>query len=195
MIVAQPRLTLRGLSLLAVFFTVCGVASAATSYPERVGDVGRGGPDIASIRVSNTKATVAFRVRFARAPPLRVSTREGWVDMLLIGIDVPPLGPRPAIAGGPWPGANFALGTHGPSKTGSMVRLAQGVPAKPRLVARFKIVSSGPTLTFSIPRRALGDPAQFTFSVAAAREMENEAAGGGTDVAPARGTFLYRLTR
>jgi hypothetical protein len=113
--------------------------------------------------------------------------------MLLIGIDVPPLGPRPIIPGGEWPGANFAVGTHGPSKTGLMVRLGQKIPAESRLVARFTILTSGSTLTFSIPRRALGNPAWFTFSVAAAREMEEGATGGGVDSAPARGTFRYAL--
>lgn len=191
---AVRRSTLFGVSLLAVLLLICGVAFAAQSYPDRVGDVKGGhGPDIASIAVSNTKTTVTFRVRFANPPPLRVSTREGWIDMLLIGVDVPPLGPQPSIPGGPWLGANFALGTHGPSTTGQMVRLGEGA-AGSRLVARFKIATSGSTLTFSIPRRALGSPAGFTFTVAAAREMEKEANGGGVDVAPARGTFRYILT-
>ncbi|MFZ1879452.1 MAG: hypothetical protein WAU41_04735 [Gaiellaceae bacterium] len=171
---------------------ICAVAFAAHSYPDRLRDVKGGhGPDITSIAVSNTKTAVTFHVSFANAPPLRMSTHEGWADMLLIGVDVPPLGPRPSIPGGPWPGANFYLGTHGPSKTGVMVRLGQG---ENRRVANFKIVTLGSTLTFSVPRRALSNPAWFTFTVAAAREMANEATGGGVDVAPNRGTFRYTLT-
>lgn len=182
-------------SLLAVPLLVCGVALGAHSYSDRMGDVRGGrGPDIASVAVSNTKTAVTFRVRFATAPPLRVSTHERWADMLLVGVDVPPLGPRPSIPGEPWPGANFALGTHGLSKTGRMVRLGEGVPARLRLVAGFKILTRGSTLTFSVPRRALGSPAWFTFTVAAARELETEATGGGVDVAPNRGTFRYELT-
>jgi hypothetical protein len=180
--------------LLAVSLLICGIAFAAHSYPDRMGDVKGGrGPDIASIAVSNTKTVVTFRVHFATAPPLRLSTHEGWADMLLIGVDVPPLGPRPSIPGGPWLGANFALGTHGPSKTGQMVRLGEGIPARLRVVASFRIVTSGSTLTFSVPRSALGSPAWFTFAAAAAREMNKEAAGGGVDVAPNRGTFRYAL--
>lgn len=186
---------LLGASLLAVLFLVCGVALAAKSYPDRVGDVKGGpGPDIASVTVSNTKMKVTFRIRFVKAPPLRVSTREGWVDMLLIGIDVPPLGPRPSVPGGEWLGANFALGTHGPSETGRMVQLGAGISAESRQAASFKIVTSGSTLTFAIPRRALGSPTWFTFTVAAAREMEKVATGGGVDIAPAVGTFRYALT-
>ncbi len=184
-----------GVFLFAVLFLISGVAFAAAGYPDRVGDVKRGtGPDIASVMVSNTTTTITFRVRFADAPPLRISQREGWVDMLLISVDVPPLGPRPTIPGGDWRGANFALGTHGPSQTGLMVRLGQDIPAGSRIPARFKIVTSGSTLTFSIPRRALGSPAWFAFTVAAAREMPNDQQGGGIDFAPPGGNFRYTLT-
>jgi hypothetical protein len=181
-------------SLVAALAIVCGVAPAAQNYPDRVGDVAAGsGPDIVSMRLSNTKTAITFRVRFAHTPPLRVSARQKWVDMLLVGIDVPPVGPRPVAPGGEWPGANFALGTHGPSKTGRVVRLGHGIPASARQVATFKIVTTGATLTFSIPRRVLGRPTWFTFSAAAAREME-ETSGGGIDMAPARGTYRYTLS-
>ncbi|HEX7581621.1 MAG TPA: hypothetical protein VF321_00920 [Gaiellaceae bacterium] len=186
-----------GVFVFAALLLVCGTAFAAKSYPDRVGDVtGGSGPDLTSITLSNTKTKtkITFRIRFARTPPLRVSAREKWVDMLLIGIDVPPLGPRPVKPGDEWTGANFALGTHGPSKTGQVVQLGEGIPTSSRRVAAFKIVTRGATLTFSIPRRVLGSPAWFTFTVAAARESENDAAGGGVDLAPAHGTFRYALT-
>jgi hypothetical protein len=194
-IVSLRRYSLLGVCALAVLLVISGAASAAKSYPDRVGDV-RGGaaPDLASVTVSNTRTRVTFRVRFAKAPPLRVSTREGWIDMLLIGIDVPPLGPPPASPGGEWHGANFGLGTHGPAKTGLLVKLGEDPASGSRRVASFEIVTSGSALTFSIPRRALGSPAWFTFMVAAAREGEQEATGGGVDIAPDRGTFRYALT-
>jgi hypothetical protein len=174
----------------AALLLTSSAALASHSYPDRLGDVkGGGGPDIASIAVSNTKTTVTFRVRFAKAPPLRLSTREQWIDMLLIGLDVPPFGPS-GIPGGEWNGANFALGTHGPSKTGLLVRLGEGR----RPPARFAIVTTGPTLTFSVARRALGNPAAFSFTVAAGREMMDESSSGGSDFAPARGSFRYALT-
>jgi hypothetical protein len=181
-----------GVPFFAVFFLICGVAFAAKTYPDGVGDVEVGtGPDIASVTVSNTATNVTFCVRSAKTPPLRVNDREGWIDMLLIGVDVPPLGRRPVVPGGEWRGANFAIGTHGPSRTGVLVRLWKG---ESRHVARLEIGTSRSTLVFSVPRRALGDPAWFTFAVAAAREREQGTSEGGVDVSPARGTFRYSLT-
>lgn len=179
----------------AVVFLGCGVALAATDYPDRVSDVRReAAPDIASVRVSNTVTTVTFRVRFVEAPPLRLSRSPAWVDMLLVGIDVPPLGPPPVAPGGEWAGADFAIGTHGPSRTARMVRLGLNIPAKSRHVATMSIATHRSTLTFSVPRRALGTPTWFRFSVAAAREKEGDENGGAVDMAPARGTYRYVLT-
>ena len=81
----------------------------------------------------------------------------------------------------------FTDRTHGRSKTGVLVRLGGN------RAADFDIATSGSTLTFSVPRSALGDPASFTFSLAAARESEDEANGGGFDVLPPRGTLRYEL--
>lgn len=165
-----------------------GPALAATTYPDRAGDVARGsGPDVVAVSVASTRTHLTFRVRFATAPPLRVGTGDGWVDMLLIGIDVPPFGPQPAAGGGDWTGADYALGTHGPSRTGRLVRLAA---KRSRTVTTFRIATTGATLAFSVPRGALGSPASVAFLVAAGREGEE---GGEADFAPARGTFRYTL--
>lgn len=188
----HPRFVLAGAVVTAVALLVVGAALATSRYPDRVGDVARGsGPDIVSLTVSNTAERITFRIRFAETPPLRVNARDKWVDMLLLGVDVPPFGPRPVSPGGEWPGADFALGAHGPSATGQLVRLR----AKARSPwVRFRVVTVGSTVMFSIPRASLGDPARFTFSVAAAREAESESTGTGIDLAPDRGTFFYRLT-
>jgi len=171
---------------------ICRVALAGKSFTDPVGDVkGGAGPDVTSITLSNTPSTITFHLRFASAPPLRVSTPGKWVDMLLIGIDVPPLGALPVAPGGEWAGADFALGTHGPSKTGLLVRLGKK-PSAP--TTRFKIVTRGRTLSFSIPRHTIGSPRWFVFSVAAAREGDSRANGGGLDIAPGRGVFRYRLS-
>lgn len=191
---SRERCASLGAAVLAVSVLLCGSAYAAKSYTDRTGDVtGGSGPDIVSIGLSNTKASITFRVRFSNTPPLRVSASQKWVDMLLIGIDVPPVGPRPVAPGGEWPGANFALGTHGPSKTGQLVRLGKGISPNSQRVGTFKIVTRGATVTFSISRRSLGSPRWFTFTIATAREME-ETSDGGIDLAPARGTFRYVLT-
>jgi len=174
-------------------FALGGLARATTGYSDRAGDVTAGrGPDITSIQVWDSPTAIAFRVRFLHAPPLRADERENWVDMLLIGIDVPPLGPGPTVPGGEWRGADFALGTHGPATTGQLVRLGKA-SASERRVATFKITTRGRAMTFSITRRALGNPSWFTFAVAAARESQSE--NGGADFAPARGTFRYVLDR
>jgi hypothetical protein len=183
-----------GATALAVLSLGAGAAQAARTYPDRRGDVrGGAGPDLTEVRISDTKAAVTFRVRFATAPPLRTSTHGGWVDMLLIAVDVPPFGPQPRVPGGEWPGANYALGTHGPSATGMMVRLGTGSGTS-RRVATFKIATRGTNVSFSIPRSTLGKATSFRFTVAAARELGSET-GGGVDLLPATGTLLYVLTR
>lgn len=190
---ARRRLPLFVVVGVAVGLLVAGAALGAKRYADRMGDVKSGsGPDIAAVNVSNTATRITFGIRFAGAPPLRVSTREKWVDMLLMGIDVPPLGPKPVSPGGEWRGMDFALGTHGPSTTGQVVRLAG---KGSRQVARLKVVTTGSTITFSVARSALGNPAWFTFNVAAAREENEPSAGGGVDLAPDRGSFRYVLAR
>ena len=189
------RTTALGAFLLATLLVFVGTALAAKTYPDAIGEVKRGGgPDIASVTVSNTKKKITFAFRFATAPPLRVSTREGWVDMLLLGIDVPPLGPLPVAPGGEWRGVDLAAGAHGPSATAMVVRLPKTPGGRSRELARVPVVTSGSTLTFSIPRSALGGARWFTFMVAAARESAEEDGGGGFDVVPARGTLRYALT-
>lgn len=176
-------------SVVAVLLVCVGAAVAGVTFPDPVGDVeGGAGPDLASITVSDTPTAITFRVRFATAPPLKASATEKWVDMLLIGIDVPPLGPRPTRTG--WRGVDYALGLHGTERA---VTLAKQGPGS-RRIDRFKLVTRGSTLSFSVPRGKLGNPAWFDFVVAAGRETAEEGRGGSEDYAPSRGAFRYRLT-
>lgn len=148
------------------------------------------GPDVVGVAVERDADTITFRVRFAADPPLGLDQGDGWVDMLLIGIDVPPPGAPPVAPGGEWPGADFALGTHGPSSRGILVRLtAEGAPA---MNAEIPIETEGTTLSLRVPRRELGDPARFAVSVAAGREWNeagDEPPGAQPDVAPDTGTW------
>lgn len=171
-----------------------GSALAARSYGDPAGDAGPG-PDVRAVAVSNTASEVTFRVRFARTPPLGVNASKGWIDMLLIGIDVPPIGPPPVSPGGPWRGVDLWFGTHGRSKTGLLVEVP-ATPGTEREAIRFPIVATGATLRLTIPRSALGSATWFRFSVAAAREWGegDEPAGAEPDVVPDRGTFRYVLT-
>jgi hypothetical protein len=183
---------------------------AATTGPstfrDPVGDVAGGaGPDLVSVTVSNTFAGVAFGIRFAEAPPLRASPSEGWIDMVLVGIDVPPYGPPPGPIGG-WAGVDYVAGLHGaqreilfrpmegsPEGAGRPAETAGGTTAAPGGVVRLDATVDGATLRFAIPRRLLGDPASFAFSVAAGRE--GETGGGGGDSAPSSGAFHFEVAR
>ena len=168
-------------------------ALGATVYTDPAGDVKKGAsPDVVSVQLSHTRSHVAFTVQFAHVPPLHVDARGAWIDMLLVGLDVPPLGPRPVSPGGEWRGADYALGAHGPSRRGTLVRLA--ADGRGRVLGRVDVVGHGSSLRFSIPRRGLGNPTMFTFVVSAARER-TEAPGGTFDVVPDRGTFRYSLVR
>lgn len=168
-------------------------ALAATAFPDPVGDVqGGAGPDITSIAVSHTASTVTFRFRFASAPPLGSSARKGSVDMLLIGIDVPPRGLKRGAYG--WSGLDYYAGLHGTERTAMVVKTSPTKPSQPsRVLARPKVTVSGRTLSFSISRNMLGNPAWIEFVVAAGRETSGQAAGGGSDEAPNHGSFHYRL--
>lgn len=180
------------LLVLALSIGVAG-ALAAASFPDPVGDVkGGAGPDLTSVSVSHTAAAVTFRLRFATAPPLGVSASERWVDMLLIGIDVPPRGLKRGSQG--WAGADYFVGLHGTEKTAVLVKSGTRKNPKSTLLARYTVAVNGRTLSFSVRRRKLGNPVWFEFAVAAGRETSDQNATGGSDEAPARGAFHYRLT-
>jgi hypothetical protein len=114
--------------------------------------------------------------------------------MLLTCLDVPPLGPPPK-PNGSWLGGELGAGTMGSAKTGALLKVAKDGTTVP--VARFKVITRGSVLTFSIPRRALGNPAWFAFQVAATRNTDpfETTTAATVDIAPARGTFRYTLSK
>jgi hypothetical protein len=179
-------------------------ATGPTTFRDPVGDVSGGaGPDLVSVTIGHTPADVTFGIRFAEAPPLRASTSEGWIDMVLVGIDVPPYGPPPGPIGG-WTGVDYVAGLHGAQREirfqameGSTegadqpTGTASAEPDAPERVVRLDATVDGATLRFAIPRRLLGDPASFAFTVAAGRE--GETGGGGSDSAPDLGALHYEI--
>ena len=183
-------------AVLLVLALSVGVAAALaeTTFVDPVGDVkGGAGPDITSISVSHTPAAVTFRLRFAKAPPLGVSASKRWVDMLIVGIDVPPRGLQRGSYG--WTGMDYYVGLHGTQNTALLVKPGTAKTPRSTLLARYRVAVKGRTLSFSVSRHKLGNPAWFDFVVAAGREMSDQsAAGGGADEAPARGAFHYLLT-
>jgi hypothetical protein len=90
----------------------------------------------------HASASVTFRLRFAEAPPLRVSATEGWVDVLIIGIDVPPR----ALNRGPqgWTGADYHAGLHGTERTALLVKSGTRRSPRSALVARCKVARRRP---------------------------------------------------
>ena len=180
--------------LLVLVATGCGSAGVTElRLDDPAEDVAAAmGPDVVGVVVERDADTITFRLRFAAVPPLGLSEQDGWVDMLLIGIDVPPLGSPPVAPGGEWRGADFALGTHGPSSSGILVRLTAGEGA-PAMNAEIPVETEGVTLSLLVPRRELGDPARFAVSVAAAREWNeagDEPPGAQPDIAPDTGTWI-----
>jgi hypothetical protein len=154
------------------------------TFPDPGGDAKGPGPDLTSITVSNTTTVVTFRVAFAKAPPLQASAAKRWIDMLLIGIDVPPRGQRPTANG--WKGVDYVVGAHGPDGPIVFRRMKFPGAGPPK---RFPRLTNGSTLTFSVLRAQLGDPPSFDFIVSAGRERST---GGGTG-GDSTGMLHYRL--
>lgn len=183
------RLKIAAVLLTLALSTGAAVALAEASFPDPVGDVkGGAGPDLTSVSVSHTSSAVTFRLSFVKAPPLGVSVREGWVDMLVISIDVPPRrAPRGSV--------DYFAGLHGTEKTAMLVKTSATKLGRGKVLTRPKVAVAGRTLSFSVSRSKLGDPAWLEFTVAVGREMSDQATGGGADFAPARGAFHYELRR
>ena len=186
------RITVRAFctTLVVAALVAAACASSGDSRVERTledpaGDVAAStGPDVVAVTTEL---------------PLEVSEEEGWIDMLLIGVDVPPLGPPPAVPGGEWRGADYFLGTHGPSETGMIVRLAASASedeATGENRADFPIAIDGATLSLLVPRDELGDTGTLAISIAAAREWneaKDEPAEVTPDIVPDTGTWTVEL--
>jgi hypothetical protein len=194
-----------GSALLVACLLASGCGSSTGGNVERTledpaGDVAAAtAPDVVAVGVERDDESIRFNVRFADAPPLGMSEEEGWVDMLLIGIDLPPLGSPPTMPGGEWRGADFALGTHGPSETGALVRFVTDAAeneATSERQADVPLETDGAVLSLLVPREALGDPETLVLSIAAAREWkdaDDERAGGTPDIVPDTGTWTVDL--
>jgi hypothetical protein len=165
------------LALLAAALIVVPVAVSDSSvwYRDAAGDVTGGpGPDIRFVRGTDRAGRISFRVAFAKAPPLAVSAKQGFTDMVIVTVwTTGKTGPREP---------HYWLGVHGADlKRVSLVNALtkSSVRLGPAVVSRKTVI-----LTFDASR--IGDPRAIRFSVAAGREM-NEGAGGGGDLAPDNG--------
>ena len=172
-------------ALVLVIAVSAGAGTVVKRYSDAAGDARGAGPDITSVAVSHDAKRVTFTVRFAVAPPLGLSAKEKWVDMLIVGIDVPPLGTTPVPSS--WKGVDYYFGLHGNDTS-----VALFARTAVRKFTRLPVVVRGASVTVSVPRARLGNPKWFGFAVAAGREAEVEAQGSA-DYAPAKGVFRYVL--
>lgn len=164
------------------------------TYADPRGDVTPGQPDLTAVRISSDATTVRLVFRFADAPPLSTNTKQGWTDMLLFGIDAPPIGSAPTPNG--WAGLDYALGMHGVDNR-AVFRAMQpgfgddggvgGAPGVRTLTSRV----SGREIHVDLPRELIGNPTYFAFQAAAGREGADESGTG--DLMPGTGTLRYPL--
>lgn len=167
-------------------------AMVARTYRDPVADVTPGQPDLTAVRISGDARTIRFAFRFASAPPLGTSAAEGWTDMLLMGIDVPPIGAPPTPSG--WVSLDYALGMHGVDDR-AVFRAMQpglGTDAGPGGAPGLRALRSrvnGREIRIELPRALIGEPAYFTFQAATGREGRDESGEG--DSIPDRGTLRY----
>lgn len=166
--------------------TSAAAATGARTYRDPFGDVTPGQPDLTAVRIANDAHTIRLAFRFANAPPLGSNARQGWTDMLLMGIDVPPIGSPPTPNG--WTGLDYALGMHGVAPEAvfrDMHVEGRQMTVLPSRISRGSIV-------IDLDRSRIGDPPYFDFNVAVAREGASEPATG--DSIPTTGTLRYRLS-
>lgn len=167
-----------GLAVLAAGLVVVPAALSDSSvwYRDGPGDVKGGpGPDIRFVRATDRAGRISFRVVFAKAPPLGVSTKQGFTDMLIVTIWTT------GKTGARQP--HYWLGVHGVDLT--RVTLVNALTK--RSVRLGPAVVSDKTVILSLDAHRIGDPRMIKFSVAAGREM-NRGTGGGGDLAPDKGT-------
>jgi hypothetical protein len=161
----------------AALVIVPAALSGAISYRDSAGDVKGGpGPDIRSVSAVAQKGRLSFRITFAKAPPLMYSTKRGFTDMLLVTVWTT----RSTSTKAP----HYWLGVHGADL--KHVPLVNALTKK--MVWLEPSVVLGKSVTLSVNASQVGNPRMIKFSVAAGREM-NEGAGGGSDVAPDKGTL------
>ncbi len=175
------RMRWLGLAVVLGGLVVVPIAASdsSLSYRDPAGDVKGGpGPDIRSVSALDRAGRISFRIGFVKAPPLAVSTKQGFTDMLLVTIWTT------GKIGSKQP--HYWLGVHGADLT--HVALVNAV--KKSTVLLGPAVVSGKSVTLSLDSRRIGNPKTIRFSVVAGREM-NKGPGGGGDSAPDKGTWLW----
>lgn len=168
--------------LVAGLLAVATVALASDSFTDPSGDSG-GDPDITSVTLSHTDATLTIAVEFDSVPPLAFSESDGYTDVLLVGIHTDEDLSRSDV--------EFWTGVHAVDITGAMV--VRGGPER-GVVGTADVSVSGSTVALEVERDLLDDPDEIAVQVAAGRESAPESAAAGRgDEAPDSGPYAYVL--
>jgi hypothetical protein len=171
--------------LIAALFALPATALGSDRFTDPKGDAQGSGPDITAVTLSHTDTALTIAVEFANAPPLAFDEDERYTDMLLIGIHTDDDLGRADV--------EFYTGAHGVDLTRAPVVRA-GIESPRAQVGTAALAVDGATLSLTVERSLLDDPEEIAVSVAAGREYVDEgAAGGGGDEAPATGAFRYSL--
>lgn len=171
--------------LIAALFALPATALGSDRFTDPKGDAPGSGPDITAVTLSHTDTALTIAVEFANAPPLAFDEDEHYTDMLLIGIHTDDDLGRTDV--------EFYTGAHGVDLTRAPVVRA-GIESPRAQVGTAALAVDGATLSLTVERSLLDDPEEIAVSVAAGREyVDEDAAGGGGDEAPATGAFRYSL--
>jgi hypothetical protein len=172
--------------VIAAIFALPATALGSDRFTDPRGDARGSGPDVTAVTLSHTDTALTIAVEFANAPPLAFDEDERYTDMLLIGIHTDDDLDRTDV--------EFYTGAHGVDLSRAPVVRA-GIESPQAKVGTAQIAVDGATLSLTVERSLLDDPDEIAVSVAAGREyVDEEAAGGGGDGAPATGAFSYSLT-
>jgi hypothetical protein len=171
-----------GALLMAALLVLSPVALASDTFTDPSGDSG-GDPDITSVTLSHTDATLTIAVELGSVPPLTFSESDGYTDMLLIGIHTDEDLSRTDV--------EFWTGVHAVDITEAMV--VRGGSGR-GVVGTADVSVSGATLALEVERDLLDDPNEIAVQVAVGRESAPEgAASGRGDEAPDSGSYAYVL--
>jgi hypothetical protein len=158
-------------------FVPPALSDGAVVVRDARGDVKGGpGPDIVAASAREHAGRISFHAVFTTSPPLIVSTKQGFTDMLLVSIWT-----SDRVTRRP----DYWLGVHAVDLERVVLVNAQTrkmISLRPAVVSRRSV-------TLTVAEYKIGNPSVIRFSVAAGRETNAESGGGG-DLAPDHGASM-----
>jgi hypothetical protein len=172
-------------------------SAGAVTFHDRVGDVPKSRPDVATVSVAKQSGKISFAIKFVNAPPLVTDQKSsGFWDLLVINID--------AIGGTPITSTFYKILSGTPTVRGQPLTWA-GVGSLPEHVNLYQgdqskdigpVTVTGSTLTVSVDPALLGDPTTLAFRVIVTRgtepRMPEFSPNHSTDYAPGTDVDLWQ---